>query len=50
MTTLTEAVVEQAALNWLAGLGWQVAHGPGIVPDSPDAERVGYDQVVLERR
>ena len=28
MTTLTEADVEAAALDWLSGLGWQVAHGP----------------------
>ena len=25
MTTLTEADVEQAALDWLSALGWQVA-------------------------
>lgn len=28
MTTLTEADVEDAALEWLAALGWQVVHGP----------------------
>ena len=50
MTTITEAVVEQAALNWLAGLGWQVAHGPDVAPDTPGAERDDYGQVVLERR
>ena len=50
MTTFTEADVEDAALDWLAGLGWQVAHGPGIVPDTPNAERDDYGQVVLERR
>ena len=38
-TTLTEADVEQAALDWLSGLGWGVAHGPDIAPDTPDAER-----------
>ena len=27
MTTLTEADVEQAALEWLRNLGWGVAHG-----------------------
>ena len=26
MTTLTEAEVEEAALEWLGGLGWRVAH------------------------
>ena len=50
MTTLTEADVEAAALGWLAGLGWNVAHGPDIAPGTPAAERAGYDQVVLERR
>ena len=50
MTTLTEADVEQAALDWLAGVGWQVAHGPDIAPDTPNAERTDYGQVVLERR
>ena len=50
MTTLTEADVEQAALEWLAGLGWQVVHGPDIAPDMPNAERDDYGQVVLEQR
>ena len=50
MTTLTEADVEQAALEWLRDLGWQLAHGPDIAPDTPAAERDDYGQVVLERR
>ena len=50
MTTLTEADVEQAALAWLEGLGWRVAHGPDIAPGAPKAERADYGQVVLERR
>ena len=50
MTTLTEAVVEEAALDWLAGLGWQVAHGSEIAPDTSGAERADYSQVTLERR
>ena len=32
MTTINEADVEAAALAWLAGLRWQVAHGPDIGP------------------
>ena len=32
MTTITEAVVEEAALAWLSDLGWMVAHGPDIAP------------------
>ena len=50
MTSLTEADVEQAALAWLSGLGWQVAHGPDIAPDAPGAERTDYGQVILARR
>ncbi len=50
MTTITEADVEQAALDWLSGLGWQVVHGPDIHPDTPKAERSDFGQVVLERR
>ena len=50
MTTITETVVEEAALAWLADLGWSVAHGPDIAPDTPNAERADYGQVVLERR
>ena len=50
MTTITEADVEEAALAWLADLGWRVEHGPDIAPDTPNAERDEYDQVVLERR
>ena len=50
MTTLTEADVEAAALSWLEGVGWQVAHGRDIAPDAPGAERGDYGQLVLERR
>ena len=50
MTTLTEADVEQIALDWLRELGWQVAHGPDIAPDTPNAERDDYGEVVLARR
>src|SRR5690349_18993597 len=45
-----ESVVEDAALDWLRGLGWQVAHGPDIAPGELGAERKDYGQVVLERR
>ena len=50
MTTMTEADVERAALDWLAAIGWRVAHGWDIAPDTPNAERDDYGQVVLERR
>ena len=35
MTTISESTVEQAALDWLRGLRWRVAHGPDIAPDPP---------------
>ena len=31
--TITEADVEEAALDWLRDIGWQVVHGPDIAPD-----------------
>ena len=49
MTTLPEADVESAALEWLAAIGWQVAHGPEIAPDATGAEQDDYGQVALER-
>ena len=50
MTTLTESDVEQVALAWLANVGWQVAHGPDIAPDTPGAQRSDYGEVVLAQR
>ena len=48
--TFTESEVEEAALEWLAGFGWNVAHGPSIAPDAEGSERADYTQVVLEQR
>ena len=45
MTTITEADVERAAIEWLSALGWQVAHGPDIAPDMLGPERAGYGLV-----
>ncbi|MBS0325334.1 MAG: type I restriction endonuclease subunit R [Proteobacteria bacterium] len=50
MTAFTESVVEQAALDWLAGIGWSVKSGPDIAPDMPGAERREYGEVVLAAR
>ena len=50
MTRFTESEVENAALEWLADLGWAIAYGPDIAPGTPAAERAGYGEVVLERR
>ncbi len=37
MTTITEADVEQAALDWLARLGRGIAHGPVDVQPETEA-------------
>ena len=50
MTAFTESEVEDAALEWLVGLGWQVAHGPNIAPHAADSERTDYTEVILEDR
>jgi type I restriction enzyme R subunit len=50
MTTFTEDTVEQAALEWLAGLGYQIAHGPDLAPGEPATERRSYADVVLYDR
>ena len=33
MTTITEADVERAAIDWLSGLGWRVTQDPDIAQD-----------------
>ena len=48
--SLSESTVEAVALDWLASLGWAVAHGPDIAPDTPAAERADYGAVVLGER
>ena len=50
MTSFNESTVETVALSWLSSLGWQVAYGPEIAPDTPGAERDDFTQVVLEER
>ena len=47
---VSEADVEQVALEWLSSLEWQVAYGPDMAPDTPGAERGDFTQVVLEER
>ena len=48
--TFSERHVEDAALSWLAGLGFAVLHGPDISPDGSTPERISYDQVFLTKR
>jgi type I restriction enzyme R subunit len=52
VSRFVESVVEDAALAWLRGLGWQVTHGPEIALGEPHAERAdpSYRDVILQRR
>ena len=52
MQSFTESIVEDAALAWLAGLGYAVLHGPDIAAGESAAERSdpNYRDVVLEHR
>jgi len=48
--TMTESVIEQAALAWLESMDYTILCGPQIAPGELLAEREDYEQVVLERR
>ncbi|CAM3531101.1 Type I restriction enzyme endonuclease subunit [Bordetella sputigena] len=53
MSGVSEDAVEQAMLEWLAGLGWATAHGPDISPPdarTPGTERASYREVALAGR
>ena len=44
---LTESAVEDAALERLGGLGYEVLSGLAIAPGEPASERTDYKQVFL---
>ena len=44
---INEAIVEQAALDWLQESGYEVLSGLTIAPGEPAAERPDYRQVFL---
>ena len=50
MANFAEREVEDAALAWLAGLGYAVLHGPDIGPEGPAPERGSYDELLLTER
>ena len=53
MTSITEHPVEQAMLEWLAALGWEIGHGPDVSPPDakmPGTERDSYREVALRHR
>ena len=45
-----ESEIEEAALAWLEAIGWRVAHGSDVAPDTPGVERDDYGKVELSRR
>jgi type I restriction enzyme R subunit len=47
---ITESVVEEAALDWFKGLGYQYLPGPDIACDGTKPERASYADVVLADR
>ena len=48
--TLTESMVEEAALGWFQELGYAVQTGPQLAPGEPTAERETFSDVVLAGR
>jgi type I restriction enzyme R subunit len=48
--SLTESIVEDAALTWFGELGYSVGHGPHMAPGEPEAERESFGEVVLVER
>lgn len=46
MSVLNESTVEDAALEWFAALGYEVAHGPHLAPGEIEAERDSFSEVV----
>ena len=48
--TLTESIVEAAALGWFQGLGYAVLPGPQLAPGEPTAERESFSEVLLVGR
>ena len=52
MPSFTESVVEDAALEWLKALDYEILHGPDIAYGQPAAERndPGYRDTILDTR
>jgi len=46
----TESILEEAALSWLAELGYAIKNGPIIAPGELFSERESYQQVLLTQR
>ena len=46
----TESILEEAALDWFAELGYTVLRGPDIAPDGIAPERADYSEILLADR
>lgn len=50
LNTIHESDIEESTLQWFSDLDYAVSHGPDIAPDTPNAERSSYKDVVLKQR
>lgn len=50
MGVVTESTVEAVTLGWLGDSGWTVRQGGDVAPDTGNAERDDYGDVVLAER
>lgn len=50
MTAVDESIVEDAALEWFAQLGYERAFGPNLAPGESSSERDSFEQVYLYGR
>ena len=50
MSVFNESTVEEAALDYLRGLGYTTAFGPNLAPDGSHRERTSFEHVYLYDR
>jgi len=50
IATITESIVEEAAIEWFKSLGYQYLFGPDIACDGLHPERSSYEDVILIER
>jgi type I restriction enzyme, R subunit len=50
MSSLSETVVEDAALSWFKDLNYAVAHAPHLAPGEIASERSSFGDIVLSGR
>lgn len=47
---INEQQLEELCISWFEDIGWRIAYGPDIAPDSSAPERSDYRQVLLRER